>query len=319
MNATTRGLTIGRSESTSGRFVIFFLPIFLPALMILSACDEGVDAPQEADMPSDSARLIAEVAGFSGPEAVRYDPSRDVYFVANFNGPANEADNNGFISRMTPDGEVDSLRFIEGGRDGVTLHAPRGMVISGDTLWAADHQAVRGFHRVSGELLRDADFSAHGTGFLNDVTVGPGGAVYVTDSGTDRVFRISGSSIEVAFEDSVLNVPNGITWDENENRFIVVPYGGNHTFVSWGPDDDSLRSFAESPGARFDGVEVLDSGALLVASQEDSSLHLVVDGEGAPLISLDGRPADIGYDPSRNRVAIPYVDRDLVEIWQLGR
>lgn len=288
-------------------------------LLFVSACADNAQTNGEQAMPSDSLELVTEVTGFSGPEAVRYDPSQDFYFVANFNGPGNEPDNNGFISRVGPDGNVDSLHFIQGGRNGVTLHAPRGMAISDDTLWVADHKAVRGFHRVTGAPLREADFSSHDTGFLNDVTIGPDGAVYVTDTGTDRVYRVMGSSIELAFEDSVLNMPNGITWDENGNRFIVVPYGGTHSFLTWGPEDDSLGSFAESPGAKFDGVEVLASGDLLVSSQEDSSLQIVSDGVGKVIVSLDGRPADIGFDTSRNRVAVPYIDRNLVEIWQLNR
>ena len=291
--------------------------LVITVALILGACDDASDSAPEATAPADSSRLVATVTGFSGPEAVRYDPDQDVYFVASFNGPGSDADNNGFISRVGPDGTVDSLHFIQGGSNGVTLHAPRGMAISGDTLWVADHQAVRGFDRVTGELLREADFADQGTGFLNDVTVGPDGIVYVTDTGTDRVFRISGSNIEVAFEDSVLNMPNGITWDDDGNRFIVVPYGGTHSFSVWAPGADSLQSFANSPGAKFDGVEVVGTGELIVASQEDSSLHLVTEEESTVLIALEGRPADIGYDPSRNRVAVPYIDRNLVEIWQL--
>lgn len=294
-----------------------FIPALAAAALILAGCDEPTESTSAAAAAADSSQLVATVTGFSGPEAVRYDPDQDIYFVASFNGAGGDADNNGFISRVGPDGAVDSLHFIQGGTNGVTLHAPRGMAISGDTLWVADHQAVRGFHRVTGDLLGDVDFADRSTGFLNDVTVGPDGSVYVTDTGTDRIFRIAGSSIEVAFEDSVLNMPNGITWDEEGNRFIVVPYGGTHSFAIWAPGADSLRTFANSPGAKFDGVEVIGPGELLVASQEDSSLHLVTEEESTALVQLGGRPADIGYDPSRNRVAVPYIDRDLVEIWQL--
>jgi hypothetical protein len=30
-----------------------------------------------------------------------------------------------------------------------------------------------------------------------------------------------------------------------------------------------------------------------------------------------GAPADIGIDTRRNRVAVPYIDLDRVDIWQL--
>src|SRR5687767_14279616 len=102
---------------------------------LLAAC---APSPSAAPPPRPSAAAaappLAVVDGFSGPEAVRYDPEQDVYFVANFNGPSGEADDNGFISRLRPDGTIETLRFIAGGANGVTLHAPRGMAISGDTL-----------------------------------------------------------------------------------------------------------------------------------------------------------------------------------------
>jgi hypothetical protein len=32
---------------------------------------------------------------------------------------------------------------------------------------------------------------------------------------------------------------------------------------------------------------------------------------------MGGAPADIAVDTKRNRVAVPFFDRNLVEIWQL--
>ena len=49
-----------------------------------------------------------------------------MYFVANINGNSLAKDGNGFISRLTRDGKVESLKFIAGGRGGVTLNAPKG-------------------------------------------------------------------------------------------------------------------------------------------------------------------------------------------------
>ena len=49
---------------------------------------------------SSSSRPLASPAGFSQPEAVRYDPDQDVYFVSNMKGAGSAKDDNGYISRI---------------------------------------------------------------------------------------------------------------------------------------------------------------------------------------------------------------------------
>jgi sugar lactone lactonase YvrE len=258
------------------------------------------------------------VDGFTGPEAVRYDPDQDVYFVANFgDGPTGALDDNGFISRMRPDGSVEQRRFVAGGTGGATLHAPRGMAIAGDTLWVADNDAVRGFHRRTGAPLAAVPFAGMDAGFLNDLAVGPDGALYVTDTGKHRLYRVSGGAAAVALADTALNSPNGITWDARGGRFLVVPFGGGRTIFSWRPGTAALEPAGTSAGGRFDGVEVLAGGRVLVASQADTSLHLFANGTGRPIIRTSGRPADIAVDTRRNRVAVPFIALGRVEIWQL--
>ena len=287
---------------------------------VLAACSNSKPAETTPDSlavaKSDSA-LIASPGGFIQPEAVRYDPDQDVYFVNSWgNGDPGAKDNNGFISRMTPDGTVEPLRFIAGGAGGATLHAPRGMTIVGDTLWVVDADAVRAFNRRTGAPLATVDFSAFKLGFLNDIAAGPDG-LYITDTGTNRIYRIAGGRVSLALEDPALGGPNGITWDANNRRFIVVPYGGESVIKAWTAGSKTLSEIGRSGGAKFDGVEVLPGDRVLVASQKDSSLHLFTGGTGRPIIRTGGAPADIAVDTKRNRVAVPFVDRNLVEIWQL--
>lgn len=292
------------------------------AAAVLAACstsksdDASPDNLARATQP-DSARPIASPGGFTQPEAVRYDPDQDVYFVSNWGtGDTDAKDNNGFISRMTPDGTVERLQFIAGGAGGATLHSPRGMTIVGDTLWVVDADAVRAFDRRTGAPLATADFSAFRLGFLNDIAAGPD-ALYVTDTGTDHIYRIAGGRVTVALQDSALGNPNGITWDAGGRRFIVVPYGGESVIRAWTAGSRTLSEIGRSGGTKFDGVEILSGDRVLVASQGDSSLHLFTGGTGRPIIRTGGAPADIAVDTKRNRVAVPFVDRNLVEIWQL--
>ena len=292
------------------------------AAVVLVACSTSKSDRSATDTvvtgQPDQARLIATPGGFSQPEAVRYDPDQDIYFVGNWGTGAPDAkDNNGFISRVTPDGAIERPKFIAGGAGGATLHAPRGMTIVGDTLWVVDADAVRGFNRRSGAPLATASFSSYKLGFLNDITAGPD-ALYLTDTGTNTIYRIAGGRITVALQDSALGGPNGITWDASGRRFIVVPYGGASVINAWTAGSKTLTVAGKSTGSKYDGVEVLSGDRVLVSSQADSSLHLFSGGTGRAIIRTGGAPADIAIDTKRNRVAVPFVDRGVIEIWQLS-
>lgn len=290
------------------------------ASVFLAACStskpDNATPDSVAGAQPDSARLIASPGGFNGPEAVRYDPDQDVYFVTNWGtGDPAAKDNNGAISRMTPEGVVEQLKFIAGGAGGATLHSPRGMTIVGDTLWAVDADAVRAFNRRTGAPLATVDFSAFKLGFLNDIAAGPDG-LYVTDTGTDRIYRIAGGRATLALQDTALGNPNGITWDAAGRRFVVVPWEDS-VIKAWTPGSKTLTAIGKDGATKFDGVEILSGDRVLVSSQSDSSLHLFTGGTGRPIIRTGGEPADIAVDTKRNRVAVPFVARSLVEIWQL--
>lgn len=298
------------------------LPLVGVIALLFAACGGGGEdggAPETEEITWSSEQgpedRVAEISGFRGPESVRYDPELDVYFVSNFNGDGGARDGNGFVSRVTPGGEIDSLRFMTG-TEQAPLHAPRGMYITGDTLWVADVDGVHGFHRRSGEQLRFTDLTRFEPGFLNDIAAGPDGVLYVTDTGESRLYRVSGDSVRIAVQDSLLGPPNGITWDRDGARFVLAPWGGTQTVRAWSPGGAELTEVGTSAGGNFDGVEIVD-GRVLLASQADSSLRVLTDGESRRVVRVPGRPADIGVDTRRRRVAVPYIALDRVDVWRL--
>ena len=270
---------------------------------------------------------VATLDGFLRPESMRYDPDQDVWFVSNVNG-GTERDNNGFVSRVSGDGRLETLRFIAGGEKSATLHGPKGMVIVGDTLWMTDIDAVRGFHRRTGAPVATVDLASFGALFLNDITVGPDGSLYLTDTGVrfdsqgkrqhtgpDRIFRIQGRKASIALESPALGQPNGITYDARGRRFLLAPIVGDSALQEWSPGQQP-RAVASGPG-RYDGVEVTPDEIVLVSAWNDSTVNVVRDGRLVPLIRAVPSPADIGYDHRRRRVGVPLIADGRIEIWEI--
>jgi len=295
-----------------------------------AACGRDKDAAKTAQhgpvVDSTAPGRTATVTGFKTPESVRYDSANDVFYVSNINGSPLAKDDNGFISRMKPDGTIDSLELIAGGRGGVTLNAPKGLALIGDTLWVADIDAVRAFNVHTGATVATVDLSSYHALFLNDICVGGDGALYVTDTGiqpsgggmapvagSQRIFRIDASHrATIALASDSLHWPNGITWDKSGKRFIVVPYDKVPQILAWRPGTPQPVTIGFGSG-QYDGVEILADRRLIVTSWADSTVS-IRDGNVREAIRGLPSPADIGIDTRRMHIAVPLLTKDRVEI-----
>ncbi|HEV7366733.1 MAG TPA: hypothetical protein VGN76_12875 [Gemmatimonadales bacterium] len=272
-------------------------------------------------------RKVGETGNLQGPESARYDRDLDVWFVSNVNGPPTRKDNNGYISRLRPDGAIYSLKFIEGGKKGVTLNAPKGLAISGDTLWVADIDFARAFNKRTGEVI--ANVNAQGRArFLNGAAVGPYGAIYMTDTGVlfdnkgalshpgpDQVLKITRGGATAALTSPKLEGPNGIAWDPKEKRFVIVSFLGKGIY-GWKPGQTELESLGSGPGQQ-DGVVALPDGRLVVTSWADSSLFVLEKGQTRKVASGIASPADIDFEEKDSRVAVPQLMENKVQFWEL--
>jgi len=296
------------------------LQLVLP--LIAFACGGG---EKETDSMTDqplTAPIVMSDVGFMTPESVLYDAVADVYLVSNVNGTPFDLDDNGFISRVSPAGEVVDLKWIDGAAEDVELNAPKGLAIAGNILYVADVNVIRMFDRTTG-ASRGA-IPVPGSTFLNDVATGPDGTVYFTDSGfqpgpdgfapsgTDAVYRLSGGAPEKIIASADLPRPNGVA--VRDGAVWVVGFGANEMFRV---DSGAMTDTVELPAGSLDGLVLLPNGDALISSWEAQAVfHRGADGHVMTLVSDVEAPADIGYDTRRNRVLIPLFQGNAVEIAQ---
>ncbi len=283
----------------------------------LAACG-GADEAEPEDVASPTITVTG--VGFATPESVLHDPEADVYLVSNINGAPLEKDDNGFISRVSPEGELLELKWIDGAADGTTLHAPKGMAVQGTTLYVTDIDCVRMFDRTSGAAT--GEVCPQNVSFLNDIAPAPDGeSLFFTDTGldasfsptgSDAVYRLSGDDrVTVMLRDPALGGPNGVA--VGSRGIFVVTFLSGEVFRL---DAEGNRTDV-MPGSegQYDGIEMMDDGGFLLSSWGDQAVYRIAgDGTRTRVLSGVEAPADIGVDRVRNRVLVPLFNGDEVRI-----
>jgi sugar lactone lactonase YvrE len=287
-----------------------------PAPAAATTPPEAKPAAPEAPKPA------VRYTGLSTPESVLYDDTADRYLVSNINGSPGAADGNGFISVLSPDGQVTNAKWIAGGTNKAKLDAPKGMAIAQGVLYVADLTTVRKFDAKTGAPKGDIPIA--GATFLNDVAAGPDGKIYVTDSGikvtetgmeptgTDAVYVIDKGKVKPVAKSKELGGPNGVV--ATDKGPLVVSFGGELYRL----DKDGKRTdVTKLPEGGLDGL-VLVGDTVYASSWKGAGVYKGKVGGSFELAlpNLKG-PADIGFDKKRNRLLVPRLTEDAVEVYEV--
>ena len=255
-----------------------------------------------------------QVKGLKTPESFIADPGGGGYFISNINGKPTDKNNNGFITKLDETGKIVSLKFIEGGVENITLHAPKGLDIIGDTLYVTDIDFVRGFDKKTGKLLYDLDLTRFGASFLNDLTHDPEGNLYVTDMKSHMILKILTQGDHQAFilaQDPSLKGPNGIVFQPSTGKLVVVTWNSG-SILEVDPTG-RIKVLLDSPGLKnLDGVDIDETGNFYVSSFTDGRIYTITPDFKKVRLLKEGltTPADINLDRAHHRLLIPLFNQD---------
>ena len=279
--------------------------------------------PPKLDKPAAPTAVFRITEGIATPESVLYDEANDRYLVSNINGKPDEADNNGYISEVSPDGKVLKEKFIAGGAAKVKLDAPKGTGISAGVLYVSDISVVRLFDLKTG--APKGEIKVPGATFLNDIAVAKDGRVFVSDSGiksgaagfdptgTDAVYLIEKGKLKTVAKSKDLGGPNGLL--VVDNGVLVDTFGSDEIYRL---DEKGVKQdVTKVPTGGLDGL-VRAGDSLLVSSWQGSAVYRGTLGGKFELVlgELKG-PADIGFDSKRKRVLVPRFLESAVEVYDL--
>jgi sugar lactone lactonase YvrE len=259
-------------------------------------------------------KLLWEVKGLAQPDSVVYDPVTDVLYVSNINGAVMQKDGNGFITRLKPDGTILERDWAKG------LNSPTGLVLRDRKLYVADVDQLVEIDAASGKVIKR--YPGKDAIFLNGVATGPEGAVYVSDTPMNTIWRLKNGNFEPWLTDDDLDGPSGLL--VQGDTLIVASFGKMPSegqkqelagLLSVSLDDKKVEKLGTGKAiGNLDGLEPLGTGVYLVTDWAGGALYRVdAKGKADRLIDLNQGSAHLTYLPNKHRVLIPMMlDNSLV-------
>jgi hypothetical protein len=242
---------------------------------------------------------------FITPESVCYNSDLQLIYVSNINTRSASSDPGGFISTLTPEGEIKQLKWVTG------LNDPKGMGIYNGLLYVADVNRVAEIDISSGTIRKFFDIP--GAKGLNDIAVDQFGAVYISDKSSTSIYRIYNDKAEVWLDDKILAGPNGL-FVENDKLMI-----GCGKIVLADLKDKKIISWLEKTGG-IDGLEGAGDGSYLFSDwsgnvylvDTDRKIEKILDTTAAGI-----NAADIEFIPEKRLLLVPTFNDNRVMAYEL--
>jgi sugar lactone lactonase YvrE len=240
----------------------------------------------------------------NNPESVVFDPTNNRYLVSNWaDGNIVEINNMGRQIYFNTD-----------------LDQAAGLHILEDVLYVASsdgsNTGVIGIELSSGEIVFDVDIAE--MQLLNDITSDTSGNLYITDCDADKIFKVNISDKTCStFVESGLGYPNGIYFDEPNNRLLVLNGelpGGPIIAVSL--MDSTLTTVVNTNLTAIDGLTADQNGNFYFSSWTSDKVYKYDASFTNPpevISSGHNNPADIFYNQLDNVLAIPNFHSNSVD------
>lgn len=263
--------------STSLRFLLLYLLFGFPALQSLSAQN-----------------LLDR------PESVVYDSLYNRYLVSNWgNGSIVQIDSNGVQSYFT------------------TGHfSINGIYITDNKVFAGCSTKVKGFNLSDTQMVMDLYIP--GSINLNDVTADNSGNLYITDFNARKIVKVNMQNQSYStFVSGLTHQPNGILFDESNNRLLLCSFGSEIPILAVNLLDSSVSMVAYTALADCDGFAKDDYGNYYISSWKTRSIYRFDSVFSNPpevfYTNSEAAAADISYNSVDDLIAAPILWQNRIE------
>lgn len=225
---------------------------------------------------------------FSGPESIEWDPVNQGWIVAN--------PGSGQLLSCDSQGNILSLFATPG--------SPYGTEVLHDTVYTCSSGGIKGYDLHSGTQVFNVNL---GGSFLNGLTSDGDKYLFVTDFGANRILRVNVENGSHNVFASTSFTPNGVFYDADENRLVVVEWSFSAEIIGYSLADSTASTLATTSFGNIDGITRDDNGYWYVTPWSPASLQQFTPDFSSSTQVLSGlsSPADIDFSAQTDSVAIP--------------
>ena len=206
---------------------------------------------------------LLQAQTYTDIEAVEYDYTQNRYFVSN---------NTSIIARSSNG----TLSFFG------SAQAAYGMEVGDGHLFAIKGSAVRAYDLNTAALVMTA--TVPGAGFLNGMAIDTArNHVYVTDFSTKKIIKIDYSNfaapVITTFVANTVQTPNGITYDELNDRLVYVTWGSSAKVKGVNITTAAQTDLYTTTLSNIDGIDNDGQGNFTASKGADLMLHEALNKE----------------------------------------
>jgi hypothetical protein len=240
-----------------------------------------------------SLSLISFSQTYNSPESIEFDYVNNRWLIANNSG-------GNILARNSATGALSVFTSLPTG--------PHGLEIVGNTLFVCDGALIRGYDLTTAASVMNLNLGAT---FLNGLTHDNNGNLYATDFTAKKIFRINilTQQFNVFVPSTVLTKsPNGIIFDQPNNRCVFVNWGTNAPIMAVNLSDSTVSTVTTTTLGNCDGIAKDGAGNYYVSSwtlNGISKFNNTFTGGPTTVVTGLNSPADIFYNTITDTLGVP--------------
>ena len=235
--------------------------------------------------------LLLLSQSYNGPESVDFDSNSGLYFISN--------SSEGRILSYHPASDNLSF-FIDNVGSG-----PHGLEVVGNELFVCSGSRLKAYDITTQEQTVNINL---GASFANGITH-IGDDVFITDFSGKDIYRynITSGSFNMYIE-NLPKTPNGILYDNLQDRLLVVCWGNNAPIYEIEISDSTYNVVTTTSLGNCDGIAMDSNGDFYVSAWSNNAISKFnsdFSGESTVVVPNMSSPADIYYNIESDTLAIP--------------